>query len=404
MYQLFEYEGGRLDIPLTLVDIPRMHEPKKEQFMMIHEQLKHILSPYEQRVDCICFVAPANSISLSPEEIEFLQSIMFLFPTDQSSDLSTDMSCFFTFADAGEACLEKCLKSSNFKKVKTYLVNWSAFFQKRNEFSDPFWNMNRKSLDNFFNHLKTSQPKTLRLTLEGEPPASDKKENLKSDIWKLQPELNEDLVKLVETKTNIETFKDHQSEIMSDGDFSFTIEEIKQTMQPLQPGKHVTNCMKCFFTCHENCGIPDDDGKKNCSSMRDGYCTVCTDHCIWSDHKNTPCTYHYTSVRVTKSYKEMKTKYEEEKGKTLEFDEYLEHLDTEIEGLLERIRKKIERLTDYKNELQGIEKSPLAGSFNDTIDDMINAERRKKEKGYEKRIKMFHELKRHSKLIRIERQ
>lgn len=404
MYQFFEYEGGRLDVPLTLIDIPRMHGTKKEQFMIIHEQLKHILSPYEHRLDCICFVAPANSISLSPEEIDFLQSIMYLFPTDQSSDLSTGMSCFFTFADAGRACLEKCLNSSNFKEFKTYLVNWSAFFQEINEFSDPLWNLNIKSLDNFFNHLKTSQPKTLRLTLEGEPPAAEKRESLKSDIWKLQPELNEDLIQLVETKTSIETFMDHQNKIMSEGDFSFTIEEIKQTIQPLQPGKHVTNCMKCFFTCHENCGIPDDDGKKNCSSMRDGYCMVCTDHCIWSDHKNTPCTYHYTSDRVTKSYKEMKTKYEEEKGKTLEFDEYLEHLDTEIEGLLERIRKKIERLTVYKNELQGIEKSPLAGSFNDTIDDMINAERRKKEKGYEKRIKMFHELKRHSKLIRIERQ
>lgn len=386
-------------MPLTFIDIPRMHGPKKEQILKIYEQLKHIFSSYGQGVDCICFVAPANNVNLSHDEVDYIQSILYLFQID----LSTDMYCFHTFADAGRPCLRSVLDSYNVQNYKSYTVNWSAFFQESSEFSSPFWKMNVSSFDEFFSQLRTLTPKTLRLTLEGTPPTLEKSEILKLDIAELQPEVNEDLAKLEETMSNVETFIDHKDEIMTDGDFSFTIEEIKQTKQPLQPGIHVTNCMNCFFTCHEKCGIPDDDGKKDCSSMRDGYCMVCTDHCIWSAHKNTPYTFHYNSVQVTKSYKEMKTKYEEEKGKMLEFDEYLEHLDNEIKGLLDRIRRKIDRITEYKNELRGIEKSPLAGSINDTIDDMINAERRKKEKGYEKRIKMFLELKKHSKLIRIER-
>ena len=192
-----------------------MHGPKKEQLMMIHKQLNDILRPYEQRLDCICFVGPANSSSLSPEEIDFLESIMYLFPNDQSSDLSTDISCFFTFADAGPACLENGLKSSSVKNFKSYFVNWSAFFRETNEFSDSFWNMNIKSLDNFFNHLNASKPKTLRLTLEGEPPAPQKKENVR----KLQPEVNEDVAKLQMTKTNGEHFIDNKTKITQNWQF-----------------------------------------------------------------------------------------------------------------------------------------------------------------------------------------
>lgn len=186
-----------------------MHGPKTEQLMLIHEQLKYILELYEQRLDCICFVGPANSNNLSPEEIDFLESIMYLFPNDQSSDLSTDISCFFTFADAGPACLENGLKSSSVKNFKSYFVNWSAFFRETNEFSDSFWNMNIKSLDNFFNHLNASKPKTLRLTLEGEPPAPQKKEN----VWKLQPEVKEDVANLQMTKTNGENFIDNKTKL-----------------------------------------------------------------------------------------------------------------------------------------------------------------------------------------------
>ena len=132
------------------------------------------------------------------------------------------------------------------------------------------------------------------------------------------------------------------------------MEEIKQIKQPLAPGRHLTICMLCFFTCHENCGIPDDDGKKSCSAMSDGYCAPCTSFCIWSDHKIAPYTYLYKSVQVTKSFKEMKSNYEKEKEVTSEYDDYLKHLNKDIETLLGKIHDKVRRITECKNELQGI--------------------------------------------------
>lgn len=188
---------------------------------------------------------------------------------------------------------------------------------------------------------------------------------------------------------------------MSTGDFSFTIEEITQTKKPLEPGKHVTNCMHCFCICHKNCAYENNDDKQQCIAMKDRYCTVCTDRCIWYFHENTPHIYIYDSVKVTKSYREMKSSYEAEKGKPLDYNEYLEHLNKDIEALFGRPHDKVTRMNKSGNELNGIPKSPLAGSFDTTIDKMIAAEIRGKEMGFQQRIEMFQELKKYADFIRI---
>lgn len=114
--------------------------------------------------------------------------------------------------------------------------------------------------------------------------------------------------------------------------------------------------------------------------------------------------YIYKCVKVTKSYKEMKSTYEAEKGKTLDFNGYLEHLNKDIKALLERLYDKAKIATVKGNELKGIQRSPLASSVDDTIDNMIESEERHKGNGFEQRIEMFQELKAYTDWIRIEEQ
>ena len=97
MYTFCEYKGGKLGEPLSLIDIPMMQGPRKEQFKKIYEQLKYILKSNEWGIDSVCFVVPANYVSLSRDEFDFIQSIMYLFQTNSS----TDMCFVLTFADAG---------------------------------------------------------------------------------------------------------------------------------------------------------------------------------------------------------------------------------------------------------------------------------------------------------------
>lgn len=112
--------------------------------------------------------------------------------------------------------------------------------------------------------------------------------------------------------------------------------------------------------------------------------------------------YRYVGVKVTKSYKEMKKSYEEDHGKPLGFDEYLDHLNKDIEALLERLHENVEKINNSKNELHGITKRELGDSVDDTIEQMIKSEKIKKEKGYERRIEMFLELKKYTQMKMIQ--
>jgi hypothetical protein len=309
---------------------------------------------------------------------------------------------FYTLADAGDAKIDAFLRTHRITPNWSFCMNCSSLFCKNADEYSPFlWQIFESRLETFFARLEMMHPVEIRENVQ--LPTPTRREALKSDIANFQPEVNDDLARLEDMKTQMETFAKNRNIITSRGDYVFTIEEIRQIKTNLHPGRHVTNCMQCFFTCHENCGIPDDDRKIECIAMSDGYCTVCTGHCIWSVHKNTPFVYKYVTEKVTKSYKEMKANYEQEKGKQLTYDEYLAHLNSDLEAFLQRLHDKVQRITECKNELQGISMSPLANSVGDTIDDMIKSENSKKETGYKKRIQMYEELKGYSKMVRVTR-
>lgn len=396
VFEFQEYEGGKLDYPLTIIDIPRIRGSKQKHFQSVHDKLNFSMNLYQKKIDLICFVAQANTFNLPSDQIEYIQTIKYLFETD--SEATCNMCCIFTFADLGPVHVKKALEVNEITFNESFSVNWSNLFKKLEISSDLFWKTNYNELRKCFDQLRVSVCRSLRINKNDAP---EKRKQLMASIALVQPEVNKDIAELGEIMSHVKTFTVNKQEIMSTGDFSFTIEEITQSKKPLEPGHHVTNCMQCYFTCHEDCSYEDNDDKVHCIAMRDGYCQECTGHCIWSVHKNTPYIYIYDSVEVTKSYKDMKLTYEIEKGETLNFDEYLENLNKDIEALLGRLYDKVQRITEYDNELKGIEKSPLAGSFDDTIDNIIESEKLKTEKGYERRIEMFLELKKYAKMIRV---
>lgn len=386
--------------PFTIIDIPRFHGSKKEYFLRIHDQI----TSYQSTTDCICFVAQNNTFSLPYEQIEYIQSIKYIFQTDMDTDLGC---CFFTFADLGPTHVKEVLDLNNITSDEAFMVNWSCLFKRIDHASKFFWVTNFQALDKFFKRVEISDRECLMDKIKNDQPGpGEKNDELILQIADLQPEVNEYLAKLEDVKTQRDTFAAHENEIKSTGDFAFTIEEVKQRKEQLHPGTHVTNCTLCFLTCHEDCSIPDDAGKRDCEAMdSNGYCIKCAGHCVWHHHKNMTFIYRYVSVEVTKSYKDMKESYEQAYGRTLDFDEYLDRLNNDIETLLERLHKNVKKINDCTNELHGIKKRELGDSYDDTIDQMIKSEKKKKEKGYERRIEMFLELKKYTqeKMIEIKK-
>ena len=376
------------------IDIPRTEGSTELDVHMnkISQQLRSVLKSEEEILHCICFVAQANDFTIPKEQIEHFQCVERLF----ESISTTDMNCFLTFADSGPAYVEENLKSCYVRVGKFYDVNCSAFFRKSRT-SSLLWESTTTCFEEFFTRLETDQnTTTLRLKSEKE-----KREELKSDIAKLHPEVKEELNKLGEIKFQVTTYQKNKDDILLDGDFSFTIDEITPKKIDLPPGIHVTNCIQCNFICHDTCHIKDDDKKQECIAMKDGFCTKCINKCEWWFHKNIPYIYEYKCIHVKKTYQEMKRSYEQEKGVTLEFEEYLENLTKDIRELLRLLHGKVKKITNCKNDLQRTQDAPFVKSVDETIDDLIQAERMTKDVGFKTRIEMYEELKAYSNMIRI---
>lgn len=60
----------------------------------------------------------------------------------------------------------------------------------------------------------------------------------------------------------------HESDILANKDFNYTIKTTKQRKVDLEgQGIFVTNCLTCNYTCHENCAYANDCDKHMCSAM-----------------------------------------------------------------------------------------------------------------------------------------
>jgi hypothetical protein len=152
--------------------------------------------------------------------------------------------------------------------------------------------------------------------------------------------------------------------------------------------------LQCNTTCHEDCRIADDDKKANCWAMTDGYCRICPDNCYWDEHKNTPYIFLYVTETVTKTYQEMKDRYEGAIGKKLTHEKYLEELTTDVDELMDDIMDMMNEMNRCKTRLKEVALRPDPLSTVEHIDLMIQAEESDRQPGYDKRIKMLEEMKR----------
>ena len=83
--------------------------------------------------------------------------------------------------------------------------------------------------------------------------------------------------------------------------------------------------------------IADDNKKMGCASMdkTTGKCRICAGKCIWSLHKNTPYIFDYVTENVTKTYADMKERYEGALGQKLTHEKYIEQLTYDVDDLFE---------------------------------------------------------------------
>ncbi|XP_062622249.1 uncharacterized protein LOC134283784 [Saccostrea cucullata] len=396
VYKIFPQRGGRLDYTLNIIDTPGFGDTRgPERDNAIVDQVRYLFSAKGDEgvlfLDSVCFIVKAPDARLTPVQKYIFHAIMSLFGKDIESNICT----LITFADGADPPVLACLKEANLPFGNTFQFNNSALFApnknlQNSSLSPFFWEMGCKSFEAFFRHMKRFETRSLSQTQD----VLHEREQLKTIICSIRPQITAGLSKLSELREQLDLFNRHKNDIESNKDFTYEVEETRQIQKDLPRGQAVTNCLQCNVTCHEDCHIRDDDQKRKCSSMTDGYCRVCFDNCYWDQHKNTPYIFSYVTETVTKTYQEMKDRYEKAIGEKLTHEKYIKELTMDVDELMDNIMDMMNEMNRCKTRLREIALRPEALTTVEHIDLMIQAEESERQPGYTKRINMLQEMKR----------
>jgi hypothetical protein len=310
-------------------------------------------------------------------------------------DIERNICSLVTFADGVDPPVIAALKESGLPFGKSFNFNNSGLFARNSDISTSslspmFWEMGLKSFRAFFDYLEQMKTKSLQLTKD----VLDERFCLEATVRNLQPKLDAGLSKVKSMELEIKILEENKSLITNNKGFEYEVEEIRQKRKNLPRGQNVTNCTNCHFTCHERCGYANDDEKANCCAMgSDGNCKVCPDKCYWKKHANTPYIFEYIPVKVKRTYKEMKDKYEKATGTVLTQEQIVEKLGKDLHELLLFIEKMMVTIKTCNERLEEIALRPNPLTMTEHIELMIENEKLERKEGFMKRIEILNDFK-----------
>lgn len=190
---------------------------------------------------------------------------MSLFGKEIESNICT----LITFADGAEPTVLASLRAENLPFGSTFQFNNAALFAENKNvastsMSPIFWEKGCNNFQNLFDKICHFETRILSLTKN----VLKEREQLKTVIASILPQIKAGLSKLGELQYQLEIFRKHKDDIKNNKDFEFEVEETKQDLVDLPCWQNVTNCIQCKTTCHENCMDADDAQKAN-------YCAIC---------------------------------------------------------------------------------------------------------------------------------
>lgn len=339
-------------------------------------------------IDAVCFIVKAPDAGLTVFQKYIFSAIMDLFGKDIESNICT----LVTFADGAEPQVLDSLKEAKLPFGSTFQFNNSALFAVNKNLTSTslspiFWEIGCNSFQTFLDIIFSFETRSLVQTND----VLEEREQLNQVIVSIFPQVKAGLLKLSELRDQLEVFQRNRADIENNKDFEYEVDEVIQIKLELKPGQHVMNCFYCNMTCHENCSCEDDDEKRNCSVMNNGFCTVCTKKCIWSNHRSLRYTLKYTTKRVKKTYKEMKEKYEKAKGFKKTQETIIQGLIRDVESLFNFVNTRMREIERCKSRLEiiALRYDPL--STVDYLDLMIQEEDKERHLGFEQRIKTLNE-------------
>lgn len=404
-YVFYQLPGMPFEYNYVLIDTPGFGDTRGIQ--RDREMMKQLETFLKQdygvdQVDGVGFVTPASAARLTQTQRYVYDGLSSMF----GRDIKDNIYIMATFADAKNPPVLEALKEAGVHYSGFYKFNNSALFAQNSanngsgDDSDSddedsaficklFWEMGYRSMSNFFLKLGKTSPASLTLTKE----VLEERGRLQVTVIGLQNQIHLGLGKL----TNLNQERDMLARINDDmqgsANYQEEVEVPKITKIDLNHREYVTNCIKCNFTCHYPCMIPDDSNKVNCWAMTGGNCRICPANCFWDVHKNMRFRYEHTWVKEQRTVQELLDRYNlAEKGK-IDKEAAIKAIENDINQHAQILIDMIKEAQQHVERLEAIALKPNPLSTKEYIDLMIESEKMQKRHNFEKRIEMLQKLK-----------
>ena len=404
-YTFHHQKGSPLPYTLTIIDTPGFGDTGGlQRDHRITAQIKGLFSmPPPDGIDhlnAIGFVTQAALARLTPTQKYIFDSILAIF----GKDIASNIFMMATFADGGVPQVLAAIKAANIPSCDLFKFNNSSLCAKPNDiFAKMFWKMGVKSFEDFFAHLKEVEARSLRLTKE----VLNEREHLETVIQGLLPQIKTVMSTMDELQQEEKVLERLQVEAsdLENQDFKYTVTVVHQQKIGLDPGEYVTNCMKCNFTCHYPCALPNNDQKCWCAAMNwpeageNSVCEVCPGKCEWRIHENTQYRIEGYEEEEERTLDELLEKFETVKSDKDAVKVTVEKIGQKVKDLQAKVFEMICEAQQILARLDEIALKPNPLTELDYIDLLIDSEKQQCKPGYMKRLEYLQEARKNAEVI-----
>ena len=389
---------------IIIIDTPGFGDTRGiKQDIAITKKISDFFINKLSEINVICFVCQSTNARLTTNQKYVFNSILDLF----GDDVKENFICMLTFCDGAKPVIIESLQSKKFmfNEIIPYIENpWyynfnnSGIFEcgENNPLTHTFFDIGMKSFEEFVKRINKLKPKSLEKSKD----VLRERQTLETRVNLLSEALNKILNKVDEVKSTIKMVKNLKGDLNDSKNFKYKKKKITLEHIPIPDGQLTTMCKQCGVTCHDCCYCPNER-KYDCCAMKNNYCVICPNKCIWSVHINVPYIIKEKTTEVEAEFEDLKKKYSSSKSSLSIKTQMLQNMKSELISLNKECLDTQDLITEGINRLKEIalNKSVFATS-EEYIEMLIQGERQEQSEGYQIRIEGLQMLLKQKKLLR----
>ena len=408
-YILHYQPGCRVSYTLVIIDTPGFGDVDgiKRDEEIINQIREFFIAGGSNGVDhldAIGFVVQNSVNRLTHTQKYIFDSIFSIF----GKNISSNIFSMITFADGQKPPALKAIEEANVPSRTHFKFNNSALYaantskdgdEDETVVDHGFWKIGFTSMEKFFKEFSNVESISLKLTKE----VLDERKRLEALVQGIQPRINYGLGKLEELRQEIRIFEDHVNDIEKNESFTYQVTVTKQRKIDCEKGNFVTNCLKCNYTCHYPCGIPNDREKYRCAAMDsetvNSKCTACPDKCVWKSHVNNTYRFELYQDSENRTSDDMMKRYRQAKQDGTATYKVCQILQEEFKQTQEKVYEMISIAKKAITRLEEIALKPNPLSVIQYIELLITSEQQEAKPGWKQRIEHLNEAKEKAEII-----